>query len=239
MAADWKPFAAEFAAAGESVRRVDLWRYLDCCPMEMESFGQAFCEEVRHGGGGGGDVVVGYSMGGRLALQALVTAARAADDLFKAAVIVSAHPGLTSGEERVVRMAEDAEWAGRALVGDWNDFLEHWEGRMRSGALGVEAEAGWGDRRLLQPRRQAVARSFMDWSLGKQEDLRNDLAMVRCPVLWVTGARDEKFTTLGREAAGLLPNAHLEPVPGTGHRVPWEQPDHFVELVHGFLKQVV
>jgi 2-succinyl-6-hydroxy-2,4-cyclohexadiene-1-carboxylate synthase len=155
--------------------------------------------------------------------------------LFRAAVIVSAHPALQTDEERVMRMAADAEWAGRALVGDWVDFMEMWEERMRSGALGVEGEAEWGDRRLLQARRQAVARSFMDWSLGKQADLRGDLVKVTCPVLWVTGERDEKFRKLGEEAVALLTQGRLEVVSGAGHRVPWERAEGFAELVREFL----
>lgn len=234
MAADWNAFSTAMVAAGHEVRRVDLWRYLDCCPMEMEAFSRAFCEEVRRAGGGD-DVLVGYSMGGRLALQSLVEMVRGGENLFRAAVIVSAHPGLSSAEERLMRMGADAEWAGRALVGDWGKFLEEWEGRMRSGFLGVESETGWGDRRLLQPRRQAVARSFMDWSLGKQADLRADLSKVDCPVLWVTGARDEKFTKLGEDAVGLLPAGRLEVVPDAGHRVPWERPEEFGAMVRRFL----
>jgi 2-succinyl-6-hydroxy-2,4-cyclohexadiene-1-carboxylate synthase len=234
MAADWKPFASAMTAAGHAVRRVDLWRYLDCCPMEMEEFGRAFCEEVMSAGAES-NILVGYSMGGRLALQALLESTRAGEQLFRAAVIVSAHPGLPTDEERLMRMAADAEWAGRALVGEWGDFLERWEGRMRSASLGVEPETGWGDRRLLQPRRQAVARSFMDWSLGKQGDLREELPELNCPVLWVTGVRDEKFTSLGREAVRLLRRGRMEIVPETGHRVPWERPDAFAELMRGFL----
>jgi len=234
MAADWMPFSSAMTAAGHAVRRVDLWRYLDCCPMEMEEFGRAFCEEVRSADAGS-KVLVGYSMGGRLGLQALLESTRVGEDLFRAVVIVSAHPGLPTEEERLMRMAADAEWAGRALVGDWGEFLERWEGRMGSAALGVEPGTGWGDRRLLQPRRQAVARSFMDWSLGKQEDLRAKLAKVRCPVLWMTGERDEKFTKLGEEVAGLLPAGRLEVVPDAGHRIPWEHPEDFAGLVRRFL----
>lgn len=136
MAADWKQFAGEMVADGHEVRRVDLWRYLDCCPMEMPEFARAFCEEVRSGGSGE-NILVGYSMGGRLALQVLVeTAAGGEPDLFRSAVIVSAHPGLSTDRDRVMRMAADAEWAGRALVGEWSEFLESWEDRMQSGPLG-------------------------------------------------------------------------------------------------------
>ncbi len=145
MAEDWAGLSGSLAKSGKAVRRVDLWRYLDCCPMELEEFGQAFCEEVRASGSAEEEhFVVGYSMGGRLALHALL--AGAADGLFAGAVIVSAHPGLAGEEERVFRMASDAEWAGKSLVGDWKTFLHEWEGQkvLESGRVLIAGDAELG-----------------------------------------------------------------------------------------------
>ena len=99
MAEDWKDFAAEWGRRGETVRRVDLYRFVDCEPMELAAFGKAFSEEVRAGGEPGNNVLVGYSMGGRLALHALLEAA--GEGVFSKAVIVSAHAGLSGERERV------------------------------------------------------------------------------------------------------------------------------------------
>ncbi|MDA0765418.1 MAG: alpha/beta fold hydrolase [Verrucomicrobia bacterium] len=231
MAEDWKKLSTGLGQGGETVRRVDLWRYLDCCPMELGEFGKAFCEEVRAAGGAeSGNVLVGYSMGGRLALHALLEGAE--EGLFAGAVIVGAHPGLLTEEERIVRMGRDAEWAGKALVGDWRAFLREWEGQA---VLTQVAPEGWGDRRKLSVRHQAVARSFMDWSLGKQKDLRERLGALDLPVLWVTGERDRKFTALAEEVVPLLNRGRHEVVAGAGHRVPWEEGDAFQALVEGFL----
>lgn len=230
MAEDWKGLSGKLAKGGNAVRRVDLWRYLDCCPMELEEFGKAFCEEVR-ASGEEKNVLIGYSMGGRLALQALLAGAE--DNLFAGAVIVSAHPGLEGEEERVLRMASDAEWAGKALVGEWATFLQEWDGQKVLNPEGVGLD-GLGDRRTLKPRRQAVARSFMDWSLGKQADLRPRLAALEVPVLWVTGERDSKFTGLAEGAVAEMKQARHEVVAGAGHRVPWENGERFAELVGSF-----
>lgn len=239
MAADWNGCSKLLAAAGHAVRRVDLWRYLDCVPMSLEEFGRAFCEEVERSGESD-HVLVGYSMGGRLGLHALLEAEGRKADLFRAAVIVSAHPGLRDPEERVLRLARDAEWAGRALAGDWNSFLDDWG---RQAVLGHPARDaaqltpdGLADRRLLQPRRQAVARSFMDWSLGQQGDLRNRLGSISCPLLWLTGAEDAKFSALAEELTPFLPTGRFEVVPGAGHRLPWEQEEEFVRRVDEFLR---
>lgn len=221
-AADWKGFAVDMKKMGRAVARVELWQYLACCPMPIREFGAAFNKEVHAGEA----VILGYSMGGRLALHALL------DDpgKWKKAVIVSAHTGLQD-EEKLPRQVDDAHWAAMALTGDWEQFLEKWNSQ---GVLeGVEMP----DRRELKDRRQAVARSFMDWSLGMQEDLLPRLGEITCPVLWVVGERDEKFRAVAERAVAALPQGELCVVPACGHRVPWEQAEIFSARVEEFLEK--
>lgn len=87
---------------------MDLWRFLDCCPMSMPEFGRALNREAE--AVTGRKILVGYSMGGRLALHALLEGG-----LWDAAILISPHPGLESEEERAARRAGDAEWGSRAL----------------------------------------------------------------------------------------------------------------------------
>lgn len=224
MAEDWK----SFAVPGWGVKRVDLWRFLDCCPMDLAGFGRALNEEAA--AVPGKKVLLGYSMGGRLALHAL-RAGRAWD----AAVIVSAHPGLTDESERAARRETDAEWAARALKGDWGGFLEAWNGQS---VLEGAAE-GLGDRRKLELRRRSVARSFVDWSLGVQEPLGDRVGEIGCPVLWVVGERDGKFRELARQVSDRSARPpQVRVVPGAGHRVPWESSE-FPGMVGEFLERVV
>lgn len=77
----------------------------------------------------------------------------------------------------------------------------------------------------------------MEWSLGKQDDLRRRLKAVSCPVLWITGSRDSKFTTLGAGTAGLLRNGRHAVLEGAGHRAPWENPQGFQRMVGDFLAE--
>jgi 2-succinyl-6-hydroxy-2,4-cyclohexadiene-1-carboxylate synthase len=221
MAADWRVLARALAQAGVAFRAVDLWRFLDCCPMSLPACGAAINQEAR--AVPGRRVLLGYSLGGRLALHALL------DDpgLWDAAVIVSAHPGLASEEERVARRAADAAWSAAALKDDWGGFLTAWEGQE---IFRAAAELP-GDRRLLLARRAAVARSFIDWSLGAQQELTPELGRIGCPLVWVAGGRDGKFLAAGRRAVAALGRAELVEVAGCGHRVPWECPGEFERLV--------
>ncbi len=220
MAADWKQFAAVMKQDGVPVARVDLWQFLACCPMPISEFGAAFNKEVH----AKDPVLLGYSMGGRLALHALIENPAK----WSKAVIVSAHSGIAE-EDRIPRQALDAAWAAKALKGDWNTFLGEWN------AQGVLDGPSMPDRRALQPRREAVARSFMDWTVGVQQDILPQLEKVTCPVLWVVGERDTKFLKVAEAAVEVIPDAKLVIIPDCGHRVPWEKPEEFNSVVQKFL----
>ncbi len=167
-------------------------------------------------------VVVGYSMGGRLALHALL----ARPELWQAAVIVSAHPGLIEAAARRDRAQVDEAWLKRLGALDWASFQRAWEAQT------VFA----GKHRLIDwpPFHPAMERSLLDWSLARQENLLDQLAGLSLPVLWVVGEHDAKYVEIGRRVARALPFADLEIAPA-GHRVPWEW-KAFAETLATFLR---
>lgn len=229
-AADWRGFAKRLAAEKTGSRAVDLWRFLECAPMPLADFGDALNAES---GGevfrGSGRALLGYSMGGRLALHALC----GASPPWTAAVIISAHPGLESEAERQARRTSDAAWATRALAGNWADFLAAWNAQPLLGHAAVrdpQASAA------LAVRRREIARSFVDWSLGAQAPLWDRLREITIPVLWVVGENDAKFRAIGERAVERIPHARLAIAPGSGHRVPWEAEDWLAREVAAFLR---
>ncbi len=230
MAADWRSFAKQLAATGISSRAVDLWRFLSCCPLPLPDFGQALNAEAKgEVFRGKGRALLGYSLGGRLALHALLEK----DHPWQAAVLVSAHPGLETEPTRAARRITDTEWASHALTGNWQNFLTAWE-----------AQAVFGNRPMREPlasgslvmRRREMARSFVDWSLGTQQPLWDRLAEISIPVLWIAGEKDPKFLALAERAVSLMPNATLATAAAAGHRVPWDAEIWFAERVAGFLR---
>jgi 2-succinyl-6-hydroxy-2,4-cyclohexadiene-1-carboxylate synthase len=230
VAADWRGLAKRLAAAAIGTRAVDLWRFLECAPLTLPGFGKALNADA---GGevfrGSGRALLGYSMGGRMALHALLEK----NQPWQAAVIVSAHPGLESAAGRSARLAADAAWATQAFAGDWQQFLNAWNAQPLLGTTAIrEGQAA----RSLITRRREVARSFIDWSLGGQAPLWERLAEINIPVLWVAGENDEKFRALAERAAGLSPRARLAVAPASGHRVPWENEAWLAETTAHFLK---
>lgn len=227
MADDWLEFARAMRGAGHEVQAVDLWSHLDDGGCPFGEFADRLATLVA--GCDPDPMLLGYSMGGRLALHVLL----ASPQVFRGGVIVSAHPGLQSEEDRILRMASDAHWAAHALTGEWGAFLELWNQQAI-----LAGDIPGADRRLLEARRAAVARGFTEWSLGKQADLRPGLANLELPVLWLTGERDEKFTVLGREVARQSSSVQHEVLSDAGHRLPWEAPDRFADEVGRFLERL-
>jgi len=230
LPADFRGFAKRLAGGKTSSRAVDLWRFLECGPMPLADFGKALNADA---GGevfrGSGRALLGYSMGGRLALHALLEK----DHPWQAAVIVAAHPGLESSTEREARRAADATWATRALAGNWQEFLDAWNAQPILGNTAPRDPSASG--RLVMRRRE-IARSFVDWSLGAQEPLWDRLREIAIPVLWVAGENDAKFLDLAQRAVAEIPRATLAIAPGAGHRVPWEAEEWLAEKTAGFLR---
>lgn len=228
-ASDFRVLAKSLAQGGIGSRAVDLWRFLEPGSMSLTEFGSILNEDARgETFRGTGRSLLGYSMGGRLALHSLLEE----NHPWQAAVIISAHPGLEDELERSSRRAADSTWAAKSFAGDWKSFIDQWNAQPLLGGDIREPEA---TQRLVSRRRE-ISRSFLDWSLGVQEPLWSRLSEITVPVLWIVGEKDQKFLDLAQKAVPMLPNGYLEIAPGAGHRVPWEAGTWLAEKITRFLR---
>lgn len=202
---------------------IDLWDHVD---LGFDEFAVALAGPLS--AGLEKPILAGYSLGGRLALHALASF----PERWGAAVIVSAHPGLCCAEDRIARRTSDAIWADRARSMDWGVFLDQWNAQPLFGEVSHELRAR---QAALEPRREAIAKAFETWSLGRQEDLRSRLGRFTGPVLWITGENDARFTRLGAEMAAVFPDFRHLVVPGAGHRVLEEGAESVVRELTVFL----
>jgi 2-succinyl-6-hydroxy-2,4-cyclohexadiene-1-carboxylate synthase len=163
-----------------------------------------------------GDILLGYSMGGRLALQLLE------QQRFTKAVIVSA--GLNAPDEE--RRARDEEWARRFESEEWPSLMDAWNAQPVFGGHALARSEADYDRREL-------ARQLREWSPAVLPPPR--LESIETPVLWIAGERDAKYVAIAQHAVARLPHAQLWICPDAGHRVPWEQPELFIERLRLFL----
>lgn len=174
-------------------------------------------------GGVGPAVVVGYSLGARLALGLLVRhAAR-----FVAAVLIGARPGPPRGDAaRAARARADDELAARLESEGIEAFVDRWQ------ALPVFAsQATLAPSRLAAQRRRrlahdpaGLAHALRVLSLARMPDYRPALGSLPMPVRLLAGARDSRFVAAAQSMARRLERAAVTVVPAAGHNLILEAP---------------
>lgn len=181
--------------------------------------------------GTSGAAVVGYSLGGRLALQLAIEH----PGVVARAVIISAAPGIAEEPGRRARRAEDEHRAGRLETQGLEPFLEDW---YRQPLFATLREYP-GFAAVLERRRRndplLLARSLRTMGTGSQRSLWGDLAGLRTPLLFLAGECDPKFTALAYDAVALCPRAEMVILRGRGHALVEEDPESVLNEVAGFL----
>jgi 2-succinyl-6-hydroxy-2,4-cyclohexadiene-1-carboxylate synthase len=190
----------------------------------------ACVEAVRAAAAGG--VVVGYSMGGRIALHAAVRDPAA----FRALVLVGATPGIEDELERRSRRAADETLADWIETQPIQSVVEHWESQAvfstQSPGLVTAQRRG-----RLSHRPRELAAMLRATGQGALEPLWDDLPRLSLPVLAVAGDRDRKYAALAERIVAAMPNARTALVPGAGHAAQLEQPEAFSALLADFLDE--
>ncbi len=177
--------------------------------------------------------VLGYSMGGRLALRfALAYPARVA-----ALILVSASPGLAGETARRARIAADAALAGRIEREGVPAFIDYWE-RLPLFATQTALPPSVRDRQRAQRLRHSavgLANSLRGAGAGQDPPALEALSALRMPVLLIVGEEDPRYCALAAAMQARLPRSALVRVPGAGHAVHLEAPNAFAEAVARFL----
>lgn len=169
--------------------------------------------------------LLGYSMGGRLALALALSQPVDINVL----ILESSSPGLETDAERAERRALDAERAD-ALRADLPGFLRRWYAMPLFATLpAAEREALMRSRSTQNP--DELARGLVGTSTGAMPSLWPHLHALDIPVRIVVGALDAKFVALARRMAAALPRPSVQLVDGAGHNVHVEHPERFAAIV--------
>lgn len=178
--------------------------------------------------------LLGYSMGGRVALNLAI----AAPERIRALVLESASPGIADPDERLARCRSDAALADMIEREGIEAFVDYWE-RLPLFASQAALPATIRDRQRAQRLANntcGLANSLRSIGTGMMAPLHDRLGKIPFPVLLIAGELDEKFCRLGRDMAGAIPSARLVVVPEAGHVVHLEQPELFHRHVLEFLE---
>ena len=178
--------------------------------------------------------LVGYSMGGRIALYGALKQPHR----ISALVLESCSPGIAVEAARRKRASVDDRRAESILANGLDDFVDRWYEMELFATLQRQP-------RLFQKTKQKrkmndtrwAAKIISELSPGRQPSLWTELGSLSMPALLLAGALDSKYADIMPDMGRRIPESKVEIVPNAGHNIHLEAPNRFVELVTGFLQQ--
>ncbi len=177
-------------------------------------------------------VLCGYSLGGRLALNAAVRD----QSRYAGVIVVGAAAGIDEPAARTARRAADEKLASWMETQPIERIVEVWERQPlfadQSDRL-VEAQRPG---RLSQdPRRLAVL--LRTAGQGTMEPIWGRLPTLDLPILALAGARDERYRRETRRIAAEAPNAYAAVIEHAGHAAHLQRPGEFADALLAFLEE--
>jgi 2-succinyl-6-hydroxy-2,4-cyclohexadiene-1-carboxylate synthase len=172
--------------------------------------------------------LVGYSMGGRIALYTALTLREQVERL----VLVGASPGIVDAAEREARRAADEALADRIEEIGVEAFATEWGSQdLFAGQPERVAAATHADRLRNTP--HGLAAALRGLGTGVMPPLWERLGELAMPVTLIVGERDAKFRAIAGRMAPAIPTCQVIVVDGAGHAVQLEQPDTVAAAIRG------
>jgi 2-succinyl-6-hydroxy-2,4-cyclohexadiene-1-carboxylate synthase len=173
-------------------------------------------------------MLVGYSMGGRLALHTALRIPKRVTRL----VLISTGAGIEDDGERASRAAADEALAEEIEHGSISSFIERWSAvpLFASDPDWVRAEVAVDEHRCTPAQLAASLRALGPGAIAPMWERLHELSM---PVAVLAGEQDAVYTDLGRRLAAAISDARFQCVPGVGHRVALQAPLAVVQALDG------
>jgi 2-succinyl-6-hydroxy-2,4-cyclohexadiene-1-carboxylate synthase len=177
--------------------------------------------------------VVGYSMGGRVALAFALKN----PTFVRKLILESVSPGLITEEDRSSRREQDQQLANKIKQNGLDWFVEYWghiplfESQKKLPSLIRQ--------RIKEQRKQnsikGLTNSLIGMGTGSQPSYWENLNEYSGEVLLLTGSMDKKFVIIAEKMSKCLKNCQWVNIDGCGHALHVEQPKKFGTIVSGFL----
>jgi 2-succinyl-6-hydroxy-2,4-cyclohexadiene-1-carboxylate synthase len=174
--------------------------------------------------------LVGYSMGGRLALYLTIHFPQ----YFHRVVLESASAGLSLAAARSDRLAQDRQLATKLETGDLRLFLENWYQQPIFANLRSHPHFAQMLEQRLSNSPAQLAKSLRNLSTGMQPSLWENLSENKIPLLLIAGELDPKFVQINQQMQQLCKHSQLDIIPSCGHNIHFENPELFIEKIKTF-----
>ena len=175
--------------------------------------------------------LVGYSMGGRLALYLAIHFPH----YFLKVVLESASPGLESKLARENRIKQDLKLANQLKRAKFSLFLQQWYSNPLFCSFIKHPDYQKAIALRLDNDSHKLAKSLTYMGLGVQPSLWKDLRFIQVPTLLIVGKLDSKFIAINQRISLLSHQFQIEIVENTDHNVHFERSLKFTQLLTDFL----
>jgi len=176
--------------------------------------------------------VLGYSMGGRIALSLALGRL----DIVSRVIVVSAGPGIEDAYARLMRTAEDEELADRIRTVGLERFLDRWLSGPVTSTASVDEASRRADRAVREENTPAgLSAALRGLGQGIYPYLGNRLDELEMPLLAVSGSKDERYTEQAAALAAAVPDGTHRVIGGVGHNAVLEAPEELAAMVTEFL----
>ena len=175
--------------------------------------------------------LLGYSMGGRLALHW----ALAHPERVRRLILIGASPGLRTHDEREERIRGDQALAQFIRVEGLNKFLKYWNTKTFFKPL-LALPPDRLDPILIRRQKnspEALALSLEHVGTGILPSLWNRLTELKCRTDLVVGQHDGKFIEIAHAMAERMPKSRISIIEDAGHAVHLEKPQDLATLIEG------
>ena len=224
MPEGWKWIVPDLRGHGETQLRHGALCSMDACTADLVRLLDALGVERSH--------IVGYSMGGRLALH---VAARRPDRVLSL-LTVGAHAGLEV-DAREGRRRGDEGLAERIEKDGLDAFVDYWGSLPLFAGLERRGPAYVAEVRAERLRNHVagLACSLRGMGAGAMHPLWDELAQVDFPCTFVAGQLDHGYVASARRLAATVPHGRVELVLRAGHAVHQERPEAFARVLASHL----
>ena len=174
-------------------------------------------------------ILLGYSMGGRLALNWALNH----PDRIQKLILIGASPGIADEVESAERFKGDQALAHFIRVHGVPPFIKYWNGKTFFRPL-MSLPPDRLDpilERRLKNTTEGLALSLENVGTASLPSLWPRLNELRCAVDIVVGEKDPKFIEIGYRMGERIPKARISVIESAGHALHLEKPEDIATLI--------
>ena len=181
-------------------------------------------------------ILLGYSMGGRLALHYTLTDLGHCCGL----VLVGTTPGIVDEDSRQSRKQWDEQMAHQLEEKGSKIFFDEW---AKLPIIQSQERIPYKYRQAMKRCRtnndaHAVAASMRGFGSGAMPHCWSEISQLTIPILMIVGAEDQKYIPIANQMKNVQPAAELHLIANAGHCAHLEQPEAFQSILNEWIRRI-